>query len=196
MGKSTQQDCPGRSSSGAVPRSAVCSNTSPCWVDSQVVSEADQDFLKGSCAHHGYGAHTKWIGNDKSASGPVSATRPYYGLSADVAPVGSGQTVSNPKVSKSSTESSDGLTSACWPRAKLCALQVLEIHRSADDTDLFFNCQRLFCVTLPEHRYLPVCVEKPIGFRGFAGGSINCRMASNTTLNLASYFASSSSSRR
>jgi hypothetical protein len=40
--------------------------------------------------------------------------------------------VGNPEVSKSGPESSDGLTSACWPRAKLCGLWGLETHRNAN----------------------------------------------------------------
>jgi hypothetical protein len=41
------------SSSGTVPGSAVRCKTSPCWVDCGVLPAADQDFPKGSCAHHG-----------------------------------------------------------------------------------------------------------------------------------------------
>ena len=47
---------------------AVFSKTSPCWTDREVVPAADQDFPKGSCAHHGCWAHTKWIRNEKSVS--------------------------------------------------------------------------------------------------------------------------------
>jgi hypothetical protein len=56
------------SSSGTVPGSVVRSNPSPCWINREVVPDADQGFPKGSCAHHGCWAHTEWIGNDKSAS--------------------------------------------------------------------------------------------------------------------------------
>ena len=62
----------GSSSGGTAPRSAVCGNTSPCWIDREVVPAADQDFSRGSCAHHGCRAHTEWIGNEKSASRIVS----------------------------------------------------------------------------------------------------------------------------
>jgi hypothetical protein len=66
------------SSSGSVPRSGVRGNTSPCWVHGEVIPATDQSFLKGSCAHHGYGAHTKWIGNDKSVSRLMSAPHLAY----------------------------------------------------------------------------------------------------------------------
>ena len=56
------------SSSGTVRRSAVRSNTAPCWIDREVVPAADQDFARGSCAHHGCSMETEWIGNDKSPS--------------------------------------------------------------------------------------------------------------------------------
>jgi hypothetical protein len=61
------------SGSGTVPRSAVCSNTSPCWINREVVPAAKRDFSKGSYAHHGCWARTKWIGNDKSASRRTAA---------------------------------------------------------------------------------------------------------------------------
>src|SRR5271157_4486736 len=67
----TSQDS---SSSGTVPGSAVCGKTSPCWINPEVAPAADQDFLKGSCAHHGCWARTKWIGNDKSASRRMAAS--------------------------------------------------------------------------------------------------------------------------
>ena len=61
------------SSSGTVRRSAVCSNTSPCWINSEVIPAVDQDFPMGSCAHHGCWAHTNWIGNEKSPTWKMAA---------------------------------------------------------------------------------------------------------------------------
>ena len=58
----------GRSARGRGSRKCHLHQPSPCWTDSEVVLAADQDFPKGSCAHHGRWVHTRWIGNDKSPS--------------------------------------------------------------------------------------------------------------------------------
>jgi hypothetical protein len=42
------------SSTGTVPKAAFYSNTSPCWINGEVVPAADQDFPKISGAQCGY----------------------------------------------------------------------------------------------------------------------------------------------
>jgi hypothetical protein len=52
-GKSTHRIIRDSSSSGTVPKGAVCSNTTPCWINREVVPAAGQVFPWGSYAHHG-----------------------------------------------------------------------------------------------------------------------------------------------
>ena len=53
-------------SGGGARGSGIGSKTSPCWTDREAVPAAGQTFPRGSCAHCGWWAHTRWIGTEKS----------------------------------------------------------------------------------------------------------------------------------
>jgi len=56
----------------------MCSKTSPCWVDREVVPAAKHNFPKGRSETYGCWAHTKWVGNEKSPSRKLSTTKCFW----------------------------------------------------------------------------------------------------------------------